>query len=221
MERIPKSGEFYRHFKNKLYQVITVATHSETGEELVIYQALYGDYKTYARPLAMFSSEVDHEKYPDVVQKYRFERVEPGDWEKHVEQASAWEDTGAASDADCDGAEKFPDTAGYRKCEEVQTQENIAQGTAQITEDSRTVENQADESKAQINPKVLEFLDTEDFDERYNILVSLRDELDDQMVNILAVALDVVIPEGRIEERYDALKNCLRTRQRYESTRLR
>lgn len=221
MERIPKSGEFYRHFKNKLYQVITVATHSETGEELVIYQALYGDYKTYARPLAMFTSEVDHEKYPEVTQKYRFERVEPGDWEKHVEQASAWEDTGAASDADCDGAEKFPDTAGYRKCEEVQTQENIAQGTAQITEDSRTVENQADESKAQINPKVLEFLDTEDFDERYNILVSLRDELDDQMVNILAVALDVVIPEGRIEERYDALKNCLRTRQRYESTRLR
>lgn len=221
MERIPKSGEFYRHFKNKLYQVITVATHSETGEELVIYQALYGDYKTYARPLAMFTSEVDHEKYPEVTQKYRFERVEPGDWEKHVEQASAWEDTGAVSDADCDGAEKFPDTAGYRKCEEVQTQENIAQGTAQITEDSRTVENQADESKAQINPKVLEFLDTEDFDERYNILVSLRDELDDQMVNILAVALDVVIPEGRLEERYDALKNCLRTRQRYESTRLR
>lgn len=221
MERIPKSGEFYRHFKNKLYQVVTVATHSETGEQLVIYQALYGDYKTYARPLAMFSSEVDHEKYPDVVQKYRFERVEPGDWEKHVEQASAWEDTGAASDADFHGAEKFPDTAGYRKCEEVQTQENIAQGTAQITEGSRTVENQADESKAQINPKVLEFLDTEDFDERYNILVSLRDELDDQMVNILAVALDVVIPEGRIEERYDALKNCLRTRQRYESTRLR
>lgn len=221
MERIPKSGEFYRHFKNKLYQVITVATHSETGEELVIYQALYGDYKTYARPLAMFTSEVDHEKYPEVTQKYRFERVEPGDWEKHVEQASAWEDTGAASDADCDGAEKFPDTAGYRKCEEVQTQENIAQGTAQITEDSRTVENQADELKDQINPKVLEFLDTEDFDERYNILVSLRDELDDQMVNILAVALDVVIPEGRLEERYDALKNCLRTRQRYESTRLR
>lgn len=221
MERIPKSGEFYRHFKNKLYQVITVATHSETGEELVIYQALYGDYKTYARPLAMFSSEVDHEKYPDVVQKYRFEWVEPGDWEKHVEQASVWEDTGAASDVDCDGAEKFPDTAGYRKCEEVQTQENIAQETTQITEVSRKVENPADESEAQINPKVLEFLDTEDFDERYNILVSLRDELDDQMVNILAVALDVVIPEGRIEERYDALKNCLRTRQRYESTRLR
>ena len=71
------------------------------------------------------------------------------------------------------------------------------------------------------NPKVLEFLDSEDFDERYNILVALRDEIDDQIINTLAVALDVVIPEGNIDDRYDQLKMCLRTRQRYESNRLR
>ena len=69
-------GRVYRHFKGKLYLVLDLAHHSETGEQYVIYKALYGDCKTYVRPYFIFASGVDREKYPDVEQTYRFELVE-------------------------------------------------------------------------------------------------------------------------------------------------
>ena len=67
-------GDKFRHFKGTAYQVVAIATHTETGEELVV----YGDEKgnTWARPKDMFSSLVDREKYPNIEQKYRFEKIQ-------------------------------------------------------------------------------------------------------------------------------------------------
>lgn len=167
MDQTPKPGELYRHFKNKLYQIVTVATHSETGEKLVIYQALYDDFGIYARPLDMFVSEVDHEKYPDVKQKYRFEKITLKDKPED---------------------EPAPD---------------------------------ADEGQAP-DPRLLEFLDADTFEEKYNILISMRDIITDRLIDDIAVVMDVVVPEGPLQKRYDDLKNTIKTRQYYEfSNRLR
>ncbi len=81
MNRQVVIGGTYRHFKGFIAKVLTVAIHSETQELLVVYECTgKGDGNhtpgIYARPIEMFLSEVDHEKYPDVKQKYRFELIE-------------------------------------------------------------------------------------------------------------------------------------------------
>ena len=68
-----KSNGIYKHFKGDYYMVEDVAIHSETKEKYVVYRGLYGDSKLYIRPMEMFLSKVDKEKYPEVKQEYRFE----------------------------------------------------------------------------------------------------------------------------------------------------
>lgn len=197
MRSIPRQGELYRHFKNKMYQIVAVATHSETREQLVIYQALYGSYKVYARPLSMFMSEVDHEKYPDVEQKYRFEQV--------ILQEEPQEII----------------TPQETVMPELEPQEMVmpqAPVPQQVFEQEQPIEMPS----APADDKMMAFFDADSWEEKYNILVSMRDSINDIMIDCMAASLDTVIDEGPMEKRYDALKATVQTRQKYEiASRLR
>lgn len=199
MERhIPKTGEIYRHFKNKMYQIVTVATHSETGEQLVIYQALYGDFSCCARPLEMFMSKVDKAKYPQAAQEYRFELV------------------------DKDSLTKVHKTTENNVMENNITGNNVTENN--ITEDNvtgnnveavveKTIEN-ADEELP--NPDLLLFLDADTFEEKKNLLVSMQNRMTDELINSIAASLDISVDEGDLETRFKSLYNCVSTMSRYE-----
>lgn len=199
----PLPGEKYLHFKNKLYQVIAVAKHSETMEPYVVYQALYGDFGVYIRPYDMFVSEVDHEKYPEVTQKYRFAYVD------HTKNETI-----------------RTERAEHKKIpvnQNVEQQENVPDVTAAVStaelQEQNMVQRESDVEE-QIDPWLLRFLDTDTMEEKYQIVCDIKNDITDRLIDDLAVAVDVVIPEGKLSDRYEQLKYCIRTRQKYEQTSL-
>ena len=199
----PLPGEKYLHFKNKLYQVIAVAKHSETMEPYVVYQALYGDFGVYIRPYDMFVSEVDHEKYPEVTQKYRFAYVD------HTKNETL-----------------RTERAEHKKIpvnQNVEQQENVPDVTAAVStaelQEQDMVQRESDVEE-QIDPWLLRFLDTDTMEEKYQIVCDIKNDITDRLIDDLAVAVDVVIPEGKLSDRYEQLKYCIRTRQKYEQTSL-
>lgn len=171
MSRIPKPHEIYKHFKGNQYQILAVAEHTETGEELVVYQAMYGESEIYARPLKNFTEELDKEKYPSAGQKYRFE-----------------------------------------------LQEEALQTTEKITEIPEAAETK---EELNIDPMVLAFLDANTYEERLQILASLHNRITDDMITTMAVACDIEVPDGELEERFYELRSCLITLERFECNRLR
>ena len=183
MAFVPRPEEIYRHFKGNLYRVVTVAEHTETGEKLVIYQALYGEFKTYARPLLMFVSRVDKEKYPECTQEFRFalqgQEAERQRLESENEEAET-------------GKQRLGNFTGNHI------------GTPAKDPNQTDPENPLD-------PGVLEFLDAKNYEERLNILAMLHHRITDEMITTMAIACDLEVDQGDTEERYESLKNCLLT----------
>ncbi len=225
----PRPQEIYRHFKGNMYQVLTLATHSETREEMVVYQALYGDYKVYVRPLDMFMSEVDRAKYPTVRQKMRFEKVAPTAQEEPVSSA-AKETAPAEKEEPAHGGKKEPAPA---------VKENPAPASKEFTpaqhypvrlnldkkpaERSGIMSKSIDEEASELNldPLVIEFMDADLASDKNDILSRLRPVITNDMIDIMAMSVGVVINEGDVYDRYNDLRNCLSTMEKFESTRFR
>lgn len=189
MREDPKPFEIYKHFKGNKYQVLMLATDSETKERVVVYQALYGDYAVYVRPLAMFLSETDHTKYPDAAQKYRFEKVEK------------------------------KEDAGVTEIEESASTSVVSDKV--LTELAKEEMDEENKAYAALDSSVLAFLESHSYEDRLNILASMHDRITDDMINTMAVAIDVEIEPGDLEQRYMELKNCLLMKEKFERVRLR
>lgn len=238
MERsVPKPQELYRHFKGKMYQIVTVATHSETREKMVVYQALYGDYSVYCRPLSMFMSEVDRNKYPDVKQKYRFEEVTNAVNEEET-QGEVVQEKKVTLEKEAQNVIRPEKTPDIKKAEDTVKNERNEAGKMsdekKVTsapkfkvdtsyERSEVMEKSIDDEARDLNldPLVIKFLDADLASEKNDILCKLHPIITNDMIDIMAMSVGVVINEGDVDGRYNDLRNCLTTMEKYESTRLR
>ena len=205
MRHNPRPQEMYRHFKGNLYQIRCLAKHSETRELMVVYQAMYGTFEIFVRPLSMFMEEVDCEKYPDARQRYRFELLQDLEDE---EPAALAEPVGGKETAVLP-AEPEDDR---RRADYVA--ETVISGTA-------PGETVSEEEQLNIDPLVLAFLDADSYEQKLMILDSLHNRITDDMINTMAVSSDLEIKEGDLEDRYLELRNCLRTFEKFECNRLR
>ncbi|MDO5338931.1 MAG: DUF1653 domain-containing protein [Eubacteriales bacterium] len=194
MERQLVPGGFYKHFKNKLYQVKCVAYHSETKEKMVVYQAMYGEYAVYVRPYDMFMSEVDHVKYPDVTQKYRFEQVDPLTMKEISDNSQTVK---VNSDNRIDEAYTLKE-------------ENVDNSQVQSEQPVAAEDNVLDK-----------FLDARGYEEKLDVLIRYKSKFTNPMIDIMAESLEIVVPEGELSGRIDSLRKVLQAHTKYEGSHLR
>ena len=203
MRHTPKAYERYRHFKGNCYQVLAIAKSSEDESEQVVYQALYPPFTIYVRPLSGFMSEVDSVKYPSAGQRYRFELIEESSGGRAIEESF---DSGAIEESSDGGAiEESSDSVsiGENRLQEAVKPDGSADADGMIDED------------------VLAFLDADTYEQKMNIFSALHSKVTQEMLNTIAVSLDIEVDSGDLEERYRQIQSCLQTFQRYECNRLR
>ena len=233
MDRTPRPNEIYQHFKGNLYRVITLAKHADTGEILVIYQALYGSFEVFARPLSEFTGKVDRTKYPDTAAEYRFTLLP-----QIVGQASGtvWPEMRGQALDNVQQQGSGTENAGMQNRRQpepdgipARQQTAPAQQQAAPAEDAEIERHdilpqdvQPDEEKEPaLDPMLLAFLDADTYEEKLTIFTDMRGRVTDDMLTTMAVSMDIDLKEGELMDRYEELKNCIIMLEKYECNRLR
>lgn len=242
-DRMPISGEFYRHFKGKIYQIKMIAKDSETGKLQVVYQGMYPPFQYWVRPLEEFLSPVDLRKYPNARQKMRFMHIS----EKKIEALGAVA-TGSNDAAHPSATAVRQSTTANATAVRQTTTANVtathpATAAQQMAATSPAAKTEEIDDAALVRaltsgcpekylPKGLtdreiaergcmQILDAETYHEKRQLMVGMKPYLDKRLLHNIAAALDIVLEEGDLDSQYDSLLHCLDTMKHFEGGRLR
>ncbi len=220
----PKPYEIYRHFKGNTYQILAIAKDSEDGHLIVVYQALYGSYEIYARDLVQFMSPVDRIKYPEAEAQYRFTKVDSAQPTVNDKNGHSYSQSDTKTDTGNSDSRSNPqmDTGHFESKSDVNV--NVEYQSSQSDEKTNAghQDEQSDvkaDADYQMDPQVEAFLDADSYEEKLNILAGLHRRITDDMLQIMALTMDIELNPGSTQERYDELKNCLLTRDKFEADR--
>ncbi len=225
-----RTGEIYRHFKGNLYQIVAVARHSETNENYVVYLALYGDMQVWVRPYDMFVGEVDHEKYPQVKQKYRFELLNTlagagnGNTSNVVNINNGMGGGNVSPTINAGQSNNTDNVLGTDNAARTSSIDNNIGNSQIASSDSTAAQKNDDDEYAElkrqgVDVRLLEFLDAPTCQDKINYLNLIRGGIDDDLINNIAAAMDITVDDGPIDTRFFSLRSCLMTKAKYECSR--
>jgi hypothetical protein len=216
----PVPGALYRHFKGNIYQIRELAKHSETGEEMVVYQAMYPPFQIWVRSLEMFLEEIDSQRYPEAGQKFRFEEVR-----YKAAQPQRETTTGTAQKRAAGEPAQREMTGGTTQ------RETTDEAAEEITEEYLRQVLLDGQAEKKLSGKMtgeeiarqgfLAMLDVESFRDKRKIFMGLQPYLTSLYLSNIAVALDIVLEEGTDRQHYETILHCLETFEKYEGGRLR
>lgn len=213
---IPIPGERYRHFKGGLYQIITIAKYSETLEPLVIYQALYGNYGCYARPLKMFLGLNEQGE-----KRFKLETGVPGMNKTSVNAGKEYAATKQSGNNVHNVQSYSPERVPVAKHIEKVAASDIFE---QILVNSSNIEyeyNEKTEEQMDDREFLFKVLDCESSREMLELIKKNRERLDNKMLGNIAAALDLVLTSEIDEDMFVQIVQYLETRARFETDRLR